>query len=128
MSIYHSSTVGLVLVEQPANQPASVGDMITFRCNGSGSEPIYYQWFKDGSIIMNSGDRVTGTNSTTLTINTIQSDDYGNYSCRVNNTVNSVLSDAALLTGNSLYVLYTTYILYLLFFSFFIQYLPTWLP
>ena len=92
-----------MLVQQPSNQFASVGNTVTFVCNGSGSEPISYEWFKDGSIIVDNGGRVSGTNSSTLTINTVQSDDYGNYSCRVNNSVNSVLSDAAVLTGNSLY-------------------------
>ena len=120
------STVGLVLVQQPSNQLASVGDTVTFMCSGSGSDPISYEWLKDGSIIVDSDGRVNGTNSTTLTINTVQSDDYGNYSCRVNNTVNSVLSDAALLTGNSLYntVCYILYFLTILS----IQYLQMWLP
>ena len=75
-----------------------MGDSVNFTCGVSGSDPVTYQWLMDGSTL-NESSRVTGTNSTTLTINPVQDGDHGNYMCNVTNAVNSLLSDPALLTG-----------------------------
>ena len=97
---YSPSTVGVVLVQQPSDQLVDAGDVVDFTCTSSGSDPLSYQWWKDGSILSESS-RVRGSNSPTLTISPVGSADFGNYSCRVTNPVNSVLSEFAVLTGRS---------------------------
>ena len=85
---------------EPVPRLVDSGDMVNFTCEASGSDPITYQWLKDGTVLTESG-RVRGTNSTTLTISPVESEDFGDYSCNVSNAVNSLLSGPALLTGIS---------------------------
>ena len=98
--VYSSSTVGVVLAQHPSSQLVEAGDVVHFTCTSSGSDPLSYEWWKDGTILSESS-RVRGSNSSTLTISPVESADFGNYSCRVNNPVNSMLSEPAVLTGTS---------------------------
>ena len=63
-------------------------------CSVTGSEPIMYQWFKDGSPLpaetSNTFSKFFGSYS-----------DFGSYNCVVNNSVNSIQSREAIVTGLS---------------------------
>ena len=100
LGLFSPSTVGLQLMMEPSSLLVNSGDVVNFTCEASGSDPITYQWLKDGTVLPESS-RVSGINSTTLTIIPVESQDFGDYSCNVSNPVNSLLSRPALLTGTS---------------------------
>ena len=78
--------------EEPSNQITANGSSVTFVCFVDGSDPISYQWFKDG-------DELQGENCSLLGLDPVLYNDYGVYHCVVNNSVNLILSQGATLTG-----------------------------
>ena len=78
--------------EEPSNQIAANGSSITFVCFVDGSDPISYRWFRDSS-------ELQGENNSLLGLDPVSYNDYGVYHCVVNNSVNTVLSQGATLTG-----------------------------
>ena len=97
-----STPVTLVVLVAPkiTTQPASVlsmpGNTIQFTVTASGSDPLSYQWLKNGAVV--SGNNVAGATSQTLTIYSISANDGGTYAVQVANSVGSVTSDNAILT------------------------------
>ena len=79
--------VGVKLTEEPQNQTVVNGSSVTLNCTADGSDPISYQWFKDGSPIQ-------GENRDTLMFDPVMYNDYGVYHCVVNNTVNRIQEQA----------------------------------
>ena len=89
--------VGVSVEVQPMDQFVSVGDMVHLTCNVSGSEPIYYQWLKDGRQLQD--DRmVSGSNASVLMF-TVSFSSFGEYQCNASNDVNHVLSEVAVVHG-----------------------------
>ena len=86
------TTVGVEFTEEPSNETATNGSSVTFVCFADGSNPISYQWFKDGTELQRE-------NNSTLGLDPVLYNDYGVYHCAVNNSVNTVLSQGATLTG-----------------------------
>lgn len=86
--------VAPTITTQPASQSVSVGANVTFTVAASGTAPFTYQWRKGGQNIQNA-------TSATLTLNNVQTGDAGSYDVIVTNSVNSVTSNAATLTVNT---------------------------
>ena len=74
------------------DQFVSAGEMVRLTCNVSGSEPISYQWLKDGQSLTGRIDRV-------LMLFPVSSSTFGEYQCNASNDVNQVLSEVAVVHG-----------------------------
>jgi hypothetical protein len=83
--------VGLVFSTVPSRTSVDVNGSITLNCTVTGSEPITYQWFKDGS-------EVHGETGDMLILNPVQFGHFGGYHCVVNNSVNLIESREAIVT------------------------------
>ncbi len=81
------------IITQPADQIASTGANVTFIVVVTGSEPLSFQWRKNGA-------NIQGANSATLALSNITAADAGNYSVLVTNRAGSASSVAATLTVN----------------------------
>ena len=96
-TIYNASSNGkcpltsLVIVSQPTNQSAYVGSNITFKVTTSGSKPLSYQWFFNGT-------NIVGATSSVLLLVNVQPANAGSYSVQVTNRFDSVVSSNAVLT------------------------------
>jgi hypothetical protein len=74
--------------EQPRDASACVGQDVVLSVAASGSEPIGYQWFKDG-------DEIVGATEATLVIEGVSPDDAGGYTVVVSNPCSEAVSDGA---------------------------------
>ncbi|MDX2149074.1 MAG: M12 family metallo-peptidase [Planctomycetota bacterium] len=79
------------IIDQPDSLSRSAGEPATFSVEASGSAPFTYQWLKDGV-------EIAGATGESLTIASVQAGDEGNYTARVANSCDDVLSEAATLT------------------------------
>ncbi len=70
----------------PQDQQVKVGDSVTWYLTAAGSEPLEYQWKKNGQ-------NLTGQNSNTLKIAAAQHTDLGAYTCSVKNSLGSIETD-----------------------------------
>ena len=94
-----------VQLEAPVDLTANAGATAGFRVAASGSEPVYYQWLKDGvPLTPLFGTRITGTQSPTLTMLNVLDADEGAYSVRLSNAFGSSTSSIAMLTVNDPYI------------------------
>lgn len=93
-------TVAVHVVSAPTNQYVSINGTLLLSCNVTGSEPISYQWFKDGEQLQDGG-RVSGSNSSRLEVKPVEGNDFGNYQCNASNDVNHALSAVAQVEGMS---------------------------
>jgi hypothetical protein len=78
------------IVNQPVNQSACSGAMVTFTAVASGTAPLTYQWSKDGSDI-------PGATSSVLILNSVTAADGGGYRVRVENACGVAESSVAVL-------------------------------
>ncbi len=85
------------MVKTPVAQAVSWGADVVFEVSATGTGPLAYQWLLNGGPLTNSA-RVTGANSTTLTISKSLFSDQGIYSVLVTNGLSRVLSAPAELT------------------------------
>lgn len=83
-----------VIVTQPIDNTKCANESVTFKTLATG-QCVKYQWEKDGNYI-------NGATSSYYKIDNLSVDDAGRYSCMVYNKVDSIYSDTALLTVNSL--------------------------
>ena len=90
--------VGVRIVNQPEDQSVNVNDTLRLTCNVSGSEPISYQWLKDGQQLRD-GVRVSGSNASVLVVDPVEGGDFGGYRCNASNDVDQVLSEVAMVAG-----------------------------
>lgn len=90
------------ITAQPVSQSTVAGSTATFSVTASGTEPLAYQWRKDGAVI-------NGATNATLTLNSVQSDQLGSYSVVVTNSLGSATSVSAVLslTTNATYTFST---------------------
>ena len=84
------------------DQFVRVNGTLRLTCNVSGSEPISYQWLKDGRQLQDDG-RVSGSNASVLVVDPVEGNDFGGYQCNVSNDVDQVLSDVAMVAGEYLH-------------------------
>ena len=85
------------------DQFVSAGEVVHLTCNVSGSEPISYQWLKDGQSLTESNDSVL---MFPVSFNTYISI-FGEYQCNASNDVNQVLSEVAVVHGEGSGRVYT---------------------
>ncbi len=78
-------------VTQPASVVALTGGNAGFNAEASGTQPIYYQWLKNGSPI-------SGATAATLNFTNVQNSDSGTYSIIASNSVGTAASSNATLT------------------------------
>jgi hypothetical protein len=76
----------------------ATGSKITFKVEATGTEPLRYQWKRDGENLPES-DMVTGVTTSTLSIEGVSKKEHeGKYKCLVNNSAGKAESNAAKLT------------------------------
>ena len=80
------------------DQSVNVNDTLLLACVVSGSEPIFYQWLKDGVLLQDDG-RASGSNDIMLMVEPVEGDDFGGYQCNASNDVDQVLSEVAMVAG-----------------------------
>ena len=82
---------------QATNRFTKVGTNSIFVSTLTGTAPLNYQWFKNGSPLAD-GSNIFGANSNVLRVAVLDTNDGGNYSVFVSNLVSTVTSSNALLT------------------------------
>lgn len=85
------------ITTQPTNRVVLLGGTTVFSVTGVGTEPLVYQWQKDGTDLVNDG-RVSGATNPTLTISAIQMSDAGGYRLVLSNAGGVVTSPEASLS------------------------------
>jgi hypothetical protein len=84
------------IVVQPTNQIPFSGGLARFAAVADGTQPLNYQWRRDGIDLVDDG-RILGANSSDLIISNLVKSDSGQYSIAVTNSWGSVLSSNATL-------------------------------
>lgn len=82
---------------QPSSQTNAPGTSVNFQVAATGTSPIAYQWFFNGTPLTDGG-RITGSATTSLSITNLQVTDAGNYTAVAMNVAGSVTSSVATLT------------------------------
>jgi hypothetical protein len=66
----------LAITEHPASQTANYGDTVTFHVAAVGPPPLYYLWYKDGTLVDDVADsRIDGQGTHTLEIAGVENGD-----------------------------------------------------
>ena len=86
----------------PADQAVLAGQSVTFSSDVTGSGPLTYQWYFNGT------NAIAGTTGASYTIPLVLTNDAGLYSLEVSNGFSSVLTRSALLTVSNIPVSITT--------------------
>ncbi len=76
---------------QPAQQLAPIGGEARFTMLATGTQPLTYQWQKDG-VDLADGVNITGATTNTLQITSVSTTDRGSYSVVITNGYGSVTS------------------------------------
>jgi predicted outer membrane repeat protein len=97
MGVYEFGTTAgsaPAITQNPLDQAVCQGGTATFSVSASGSQPLVFQWLKNGN-------EMPGEINEVLTVSNASASDAANYSCKVTNAANqSVTSNAAALTVN----------------------------
>ncbi|MBR5691291.1 MAG: immunoglobulin domain-containing protein, partial [Verrucomicrobia bacterium] len=80
-----------VITQQPTDVVVDEGSSFTLNVTAIGTEPLAYQWFKDGTAI-------EGATTSVYEVTTAQTGDSGSYTVTVSNTAGKAESSAALVT------------------------------
>ncbi|MFL6333458.1 MAG: immunoglobulin domain-containing protein [Pyrinomonadaceae bacterium] len=83
--------VAPAITSQPASQTVVTGGSALFGVIATGTAPLSYQWYKDGSLI-------PGATSSSLSLSNVQHADEGGYSVVVSNAVGTATSNTATLS------------------------------
>lgn len=82
---------------QPVSRTAAIGSTQSLSVTATGTAPISYAWYKDGTALSDGGI-VSGTASAQLTLAGISAADAGSYTAVATNSLGSATSSAATLT------------------------------
>jgi|GEM_PF-6433901 len=82
---------------QPQSQFAVTGTNVIFSVAVSGTEPVTYQWQKNGTALSDGGN-VSGATTTNLTLSSVTQDDAATYTVAVTNSAGDAASSPATLT------------------------------
>ncbi len=85
------------ITQHPQPQTAPPGSAVSFTVVAYGTEPLAYQWQRDGS-------NIDGATASSYTINPVAESDAGGYRCVVMNDFGSATSNEAVLTVQALAV------------------------
>ena len=85
------------ILSPPVSQRIGAGSGAEFSVTAMGTEPFSYQWFRDGELLTEGGN-VSGAQSATLFLSTVQAADVGDYTVAVSSAFGSVTSEPATLT------------------------------
>ncbi|MCP5524139.1 MAG: immunoglobulin domain-containing protein [Verrucomicrobiales bacterium] len=88
-----------VFVTQPVSQTNDFGTTVSLFAAAVGTPPIDYQWLFNGEPIVE-GERISGVNSSQLTLENVSGADAGDYSVTVSNAQGSLSSEFASLHVN----------------------------
>lgn len=80
-----------VILNDPLSQTAEEGTSVTFEVGARGATPFSYQWYRGLTLL-------SGAEDAALTLLNLSAADAGQYTVRVQNSLNSVTSAPALLT------------------------------
>jgi pectin methylesterase-like acyl-CoA thioesterase len=89
-----AASIPATFTSQPASLTVAADQSASFSATSYGSDPVTYQWKKDGSVI-------AGASSPSFTIDKVAVSDAGNYTVTITNSAGSATSTAAVLTVNS---------------------------
>jgi len=84
------------IASQPGNLTLPASSAASFGVSAYGSEPLTYQWFKDGALLADGG-KISGAGAAILTISPVHLAEIGNYSVKVSNALGFTNSTAAML-------------------------------
>jgi uncharacterized repeat protein (TIGR01451 family) len=84
------------ILAQPASQTVLAGAVVLFTAEVVGSNPMSFQWQRDGTNLVNGG-KFSGAATASLVVSNVQAGEMGGYSVVVSNTYGSVTSSNALL-------------------------------
>jgi uncharacterized repeat protein (TIGR03803 family) len=85
-----------VITFQPQSQTNNAGATGTFLVSATGLYPMFYQWQKNGTNLVDGGN-ISGTTTNALAITVISDSDAANYSVIVSNSYGSVTTSSATL-------------------------------
>lgn len=88
-----------VILTDPLSQTVPPGATVQFSVQVAGTPPLFYKWKKDGVGLTNGG-RISGADTTTLTITDVRDSDEGNYSINVVGQNTAESNPATLRVGN----------------------------
>ena len=83
-----------VITTQPYPQTISSGSTVVFHVIASGTPAPTYQWYFNGLALGNGGN-ISGAQASTLSINTVQTSNFGAYTVIVSNSQGNVTSATA---------------------------------
>jgi sugar lactone lactonase YvrE len=86
-----------VITQPPQSQTVSLGDPVSFEVVATATEPVGYQWFREGTLLADGG-RFSGTRTSRLQIAAVEAEDAGDYRVSVEDAGGSVISTAGRLT------------------------------
>lgn len=90
------------IISQPQSRTNAVGTTATFTVGVIGTAPFMYQWRKGVTDVFDGptpgGSTISGASTATLTISSARTDDAGNYSVYIQNSVDDTNSEVATLT------------------------------
>jgi alpha-tubulin suppressor-like RCC1 family protein len=89
--------VVITVQPQPTNLVVAMGSNATLTVTATGTAPLYYQWQFNETNLVNGGN-ISGATSSTLNINSAQTNDSGFFRVIVTNAVNAVTSSVVNLT------------------------------
>ena len=85
------------ILGHPASKTLYTTRTVTFNVSAVGSDPLTYQWRKNGAALTDT-DRISGSTTPTLSLTDLQAPDAGDYDVVVTNPWDDRTSDAATLT------------------------------
>jgi uncharacterized repeat protein (TIGR01451 family) len=84
------------ILAQPASQTVVAGSVVVFTAGVVGSNPISFNWQRDGTNLVDGG-KFSGATTASLVVSNVQAGEMGGYSVVVSNAFGSVTSSNALL-------------------------------
>lgn len=76
---------------QPMGQTVALGTTVSLQVQAAGSVPLHFRWRHEG-VDLQDGDRISGAETSTLTISELRPGDLGDYSVVVRNSLGSAQS------------------------------------
>ncbi len=92
-----NANIAPVITASPASQTVAQNSQVIFTVTATGSNPLTYQWLKNGAKLANSAT-ISGATSASLTLANVQANSGGSYSVLVTNGYGSATSAVATLT------------------------------